>query len=270
MVASSEDKYILGRSFCSSSRLNLSHFLWKHILGFNIDPRLPTSDFLRIADVATGTAIWPLDVSSEIPTTEIDAFDIALDQCPPKEFMPRIRRLDIWNIFEEPDESMFGRYDIVHVRLIIFVVRHEDPRDIIRNLKKLLKPGGWLQWEELDLSGSHIERGPGNDVAAPTAENALKRVQNISVNHWTTNLPSILAEEGMTKTNRDVYIIPPQWAKMFSDMHLMMENELSMPSKEAKEAKVKEIAAICEESKKGAIISTPLTVTIAQKPETEV
>lgn len=134
---------------------------------------------------------------------------------------------------------------------------------------KLLKPGGWLQWEELDLSGSHIERGPGNEVAAPAAENALKRVQGISVNHWTGNLPSILEESGMIKANKDVYIIPPQWAKVFSDMHLMMEDELPMPSQEARRAKQEEMAAICDESKNGAIISTPLTVTVAQKPLTD-
>ncbi|KAF1975877.1 hypothetical protein BU23DRAFT_69655 [Bimuria novae-zelandiae CBS 107.79] len=160
---------------------------------------------------------------------------------------------------------MLGRYDIVHVRLVIFVVRNHDPRDIIRNLMKLLKPGGWLQWDKLDLSGSHIERGPGNDVPAPAAEAALRRVQSISVNHSTGYLASTLQEVGMTKSNRDVYIIPPQWAKMFSDAHLMMEDELPMPSPEAK-AKAEEISTISEDSKKGATISTPLTVTVAQKP----
>ncbi|KAF1956046.1 hypothetical protein CC80DRAFT_492947 [Byssothecium circinans] len=266
MSSARQDDYILGRNFASSSRLNLSHFLWKQTLGFNIHASIPTSGFRRIADVATGTAIWPLDVASELPSAEVDGFDIALDQCPAKDLLPRIRRLEKWNLFDEPNESMLGRYDIVHVRLVIFVVRNHDPRDIIRNLMKLLKPGGWLQWDELDLAGSHIERGSGNDVPAPAAEGALRRVQSVSVNHWTGNLAAILQEEGMMKSNRDVYIIPPQWAKMFSDMHLMMEDELPMPSEEARKAKAKEISAISEESKQGAIISTPLTVTVAQRP----
>ena len=263
-----DDTYILGRNFTSSTRLNLSHFLWKQVLGFNIHPRISTNGSLEVADIATGTAIWPLDVASELSTSKVDSFDLSLSQCPPREFFPAIRRLDTWNIFDAPDESMLGRYDIVHVRLVIFVVRNNDPRDIVRNLLALLKPGGWLQWDELDLSGSHLERGNGNDVAAPAAENALKRIQSISVNHWTSNLASILEEEGMEKADRNVYIIPPPWAKIFSDMHLMMEDEMSMPSHEAKSAKIREIAAICEESRKGAIISTPLSVTVAQKPST--
>lgn len=268
MESAKEDSYILGRSYASSSRLNLSHFLWKQVLGFNIHPRVPTIGYRRIADVATGTAIWPLDVGFELPSCEVDGFDISLDQCPPKDFMPRLRHLRKWNIFDEPDEDMIGRYDIVHVRLVIFVVLNKDPREIIYKLMKLLKPGGWLQWDELDLSGSHLERGSGNDIEATTAVNALKRVQSISVNHWTANLPSILTESGLVNADRDVYIIPPPWAKMFSDMHLMMEEELPMPTAESKRAKLEEIHAISEDSKRGAVISTPLTVTIAQKPLT--
>jgi hypothetical protein len=270
--STSNDTYILGRSHFSSSRLNLSHFLWKQVLGFNIHPSIPTSGFKRIVDIATGSAIWPLDVASEFPDAEVDGFDIALDQCPPKEFFPRIRKLGIWDIFEDPPEEMQGRYDIVHVRLVIFVVKNNDPRAIIRNLMKLLKPGGYLQWDELDLSGSHLERGPGpgaasaSDLPATAAENALKRVQGVSVNHWAANLPAILAEEGMIQADKDVYIIPPPWAKMFSDMHLMMETELPMPSAEARQQKEKEIAAISADSKHGAMLSTPLMVSVSRKP----
>ncbi|KAF2791437.1 UMTA methyltransferase family protein, partial [Melanomma pulvis-pyrius CBS 109.77] len=239
--STNKDTYILGRSHFSSSRLNLSHFLWKQVLGFNIHPSIPTSGFKRIVDIATGTAIWPLDVASEFPDAEVDGFDIALDQCPPKNFFPRVRKLGTWDIFDDPPEEMQGWYDIVHVRLVIFVVKNNDPRVIIRNLMKLLKPGGYLQWDELDLSGSHLERGSssagGSDVPAPAAERALKRVQGVSVNHWAANLPAILEEEGMVRADKDVYIIPPPWAKMFSDMHLMMENELPMPTAEARRAK---------------------------------
>jgi hypothetical protein len=262
------DNYILGRSHASSSRLNLSHFLWKQVLGFNIHPRIPTTGALQIADIATGTAIWPLDVASELSDAQVDGFDVALDQCPPAHFMPQIR-LGTWNIFEEPPEDLVGKYDIVHIRLVIFVVRNNDPRPIIKNLMKLLKPGGYLQWCELDLSGSHLERGSRNDIqaeAAPTAEAALKRVQGVGVGHWTANLPAILMEEGMVAADKDVYIIPPPWAKIFSDMHLMMEEEMPAQSSEAKMEKMREIAMISEESKRGAVISTPLAVTVARRP----
>lgn len=271
-----DEAYPLGRSHLSSSRLNLSHFLWRQVLGFNIHPRVPTAGFKRIVDIATGTAIWPLDVASEYPDSAVDGYDISLQQCPPKNFLPRVRTLGEWDIFEDPPEEMCGRYDIVHIRLVIFVVRNNDPRSIIRNLMKLLKPGGWLQWDELDLSGSHLELGSSptkscfpSDIfdTAPTASAALKRVQGVSVNHWAANLPAILAEEGMVQADTDVYIIPPPWVKTFSDCHLMMEEEMSMvmPAHMRME-KRREIDMIVEESRKGAVISTPLMVTVAKKP----
>jgi SAM-dependent methyltransferase len=263
------DPYLLGRSYFSSSRLNLSHFLWKQVLGFNIHPHIPTSGFKRIIDVATGTGIWPLDVASEYADCEVDGCDISLEQCSPKEFMPRIRKLEIWDLFEEPPEEMRGRYDVVHVRLVVFVVRNNNPRPLIANMMKLLKPGGWLQWDELDLSGSHLERVSGKDMEAPTAFAALKRVQGVGVSHWASNLAAILEEEGLENAHKDVYIIPPPWVKIFSDTHLMVEEEMSlrMPE-EQKQVKQREIAAISEESKQGTIISTPLMVTVARKPLT--
>jgi len=265
------DAYILGRSHASSSRLNLSHFLWKQVLGFNVHPRIPTTGSPRIVDIATGTAIWPLDVASELSDAQVEGFDVALDQCPPTYFMPGIR-LGTWNVFEEPPEDLIGKYDIVHIRLVVFVVKNNDPRPIIKNLMKLLKPGGYLQWNELDLSGSHLERGSTSnagdeeEVAAEAATAALKRVQGVGVAHWTSNLPAILTEEGMVSADKDVYIIPPPYAKIFSDMHLMMEEEMAMPTAEARQAKRQEIARISEESKRGAVISTPLSVTVARKP----
>lgn len=36
-------------------------------------------------------------------------------------------------------------------------VGNSDPRPIIRNLVKMLKPGGYLQWEELDFPDSHVK-----------------------------------------------------------------------------------------------------------------
>lgn len=267
------DTYILGRSHASSSRLNLSHFLWKQVLGFNIHPRIPTTGSPRVVDIATGTAIWPLDVASELGDAQIDGFDVKLDQCPPDYFMPRIR-LGTWNIFEEPPEHLIGKYDIVNIRLVVFVVKNNDPKPIIKNLLKILKPGGYLQWCELDLAGSHLELGSKEDAheegaeAAEAATAALKRVQGVGVAHWTSNLPAILTEEGMISADKDVYIIPPPWAKMFSDMHLMMEEEMAMPSAEARKVKLLEITRLSEESKRGAIISTPLSVTVARKSMT--
>ena len=76
------DGYVLGTSFASSSRfakpddsrfnilhrerLNLQHYLWKDIVGYNIHPAIPVQDSynLSIADVGTGTGYYNSNVSS--------------------------------------------------------------------------------------------------------------------------------------------------------------------------------------------------------------
>lgn len=46
--------------------------------------------------------------------------------------------MHIWNVFEEVPDEFIGYFDIVHVRLITVVVKNNDPRPILANLKKLL------------------------------------------------------------------------------------------------------------------------------------
>ena len=51
------DKYILGRDYVASARLNLQHFLWKTQQGFLLHPSISLDHDkpICIADVGTGT-----------------------------------------------------------------------------------------------------------------------------------------------------------------------------------------------------------------------
>lgn len=46
--------------------------------------------------------------------------------------------MHVWNIFEEVPAEFIGYFDVVHVRLITVVVKNNDLRPILANLKKLL------------------------------------------------------------------------------------------------------------------------------------
>ena len=56
-------KYMLGRSSAAASSLNLQHYLWKESLHFNLLPSVSLHREAHIADVATGTAIWLIEVA---------------------------------------------------------------------------------------------------------------------------------------------------------------------------------------------------------------
>ncbi|KAI9871737.1 MAG: hypothetical protein M1830_002509 [Pleopsidium flavum] len=60
-------------------------------------------------------------------------------------------------MFTNPPAQLVGQFDIVHVRLITLVIKDNNALPVINNLRKLLKPGGYLQWDEVDTVGTYIE-----------------------------------------------------------------------------------------------------------------
>ena len=92
-----------------------------------------------MADVAAGTGLWLVEVGRSLgPESSLAAFDINLHQAPPKPWLPPNMNLYKWNIFEEPPLGLQGIFDLVHVRLISVVIKDNDPKDVMRNLAKLL------------------------------------------------------------------------------------------------------------------------------------
>lgn len=49
-------------------------------------------------------------------------------------------------------------YNLVHVRLLVMVLSGLDPLSVIRRLAQLVRPGGYLQWGELDCVNMHAKR----------------------------------------------------------------------------------------------------------------
>ncbi|KAI8931409.1 hypothetical protein NX059_011739 [Plenodomus lindquistii] len=80
--------YILNRdrSHAAASRLNVQFYLWKAALGYNIHPSIPPHlpPAPAIAEVASGTGLWAIDVSAEFPKAHIEALDYNLEQSPPQ------------------------------------------------------------------------------------------------------------------------------------------------------------------------------------------
>lgn len=118
---------MLGSNYAAASRLKNQHYLRKESLHFNLHLSIPIPKEACIADVATGTAIWPTGVARVYPTARLDGFDINLSQAPPEHWLSRNITLKTWNIFEDVPEEMIGVYDVVNVRLVVIVVHNRDP-----------------------------------------------------------------------------------------------------------------------------------------------
>ena len=90
-------------------------------------------------------------------------FDIVGIHYPASQNLPKNVKLGILDAFTKniPQEHV-GQYDVVHVRVFAVVVKNNDPEPLIRNAYKMLKPGGYLQWDEFD-GGSFKAVAPGSD-----------------------------------------------------------------------------------------------------------
>ena len=63
------------------------------------------------------------------------------------------------NIKEPVPEALHGAYDLVHVRMIVAAMLPTDWPVVVANVVKMVKPGGWVQWEECDMTATKHLRG---------------------------------------------------------------------------------------------------------------
>ncbi|PIG90299.1 cytomegalovirus gH-receptor family protein, partial [Aspergillus arachidicola] len=168
-VSLDDEVYLLNRSPKESARLNAQHnFLVDLIGGKPIHPAIPIENITAIADVATGTGIWlsSLITAPKVHPTNrlyLHGFDISSAQYPfSKDIAPthelHLSTHDMRNRFPPKHR---GRYDLVHLRLLVGALKEEDYLQSMRNIFELLKPGGYLQWDDCDTTAfSTAESSP--------------------------------------------------------------------------------------------------------------
>ncbi|KAI9148861.1 N-methyltransferase tcpN [Paramyrothecium foliicola] len=219
---------------------------------------------LKVADVATGNGIWLHDFAQNKPTTaEFHGFDISLDQVGPTPWIPANIHYHTWNIFDEPPERFLGYFDIVHVRLITVVVKNNDPRPVIENLTKLLKPGGYLQWDEVDTIGCSIKTVPGR-----TAENLDALFSQLKGRDtWKYELTNILDESGYMNTHLYTYEYGLGMARFWSDVYVSTWKEFADNVLKTPEVSNELERRAMIETRNGAAIMVPKLIWVAKKAE---
>ncbi|KAI1428109.1 hypothetical protein F5Y12DRAFT_711425 [Xylaria sp. FL1777] len=260
--AKANDDYALMRDCDASSRLTAQHYLWKNLLGYLVHPDISTAGGLKIADVATGNGIWLQDLADDVPfSTELHGFDISLDQAGPKPWLPANIHMHTWDIFQEPPSQFLEYFDVVHVRLITVVVKNNDPRPILENLTKLLKPGGYLQWDEVDTIGCSIKTAPG--VTAENLDTLFSQLKGRDT--WKYKLTEIMDENGYSGSQVYTYEYGLPMARFWNDLYVSTWKEFAESVLKTPEvSRPLELKAM-QEARNGAAIMVPKLVWVAQK-----
>lgn len=133
--------YPLKRSYVGSARLHLQHFLMRKALGFLLPPNVPVPPNARIADVAAGTGTWLLELQEELPEScVLEGWDISNEQFPGRDLLPanvKFGTFDASKVGGVPAD-LKGKYDIVHLSLLVCVVKGGDPGNFVRNAIDML------------------------------------------------------------------------------------------------------------------------------------
>ncbi|KAL4981726.1 hypothetical protein BDW68DRAFT_171972 [Aspergillus falconensis] len=165
--------YPLARDEAESRRLNEQHKLLVDFVEGPIDRSVPLEKITAVADVATGTGIWLFDARKllvdrvgESPRY-FHGFDISSAQFPPASEGIEFTVQDIFKPF--PVEH-HNRYDLINVRLLVTAFPESEFGKVVQNLLTILKPGGYLQWVEIDFSAVATD----NPRAAAVTDTWLK------------------------------------------------------------------------------------------------
>ncbi|KAK6823172.1 hypothetical protein RU639_005942 [Aspergillus parasiticus] len=156
-MANQEVYLLSNRDHNESQRLDMQHEVLAGFMGYellhpSIDIRV--HDGLNIADVGTGTGIWLKRLLSwskylpGAPSYYLHGFDISSDQFPVEPGDINFTIHDITTPF--PSEHL-GRYDVVHLRLFVLALPESDIIKALTNVIGLLRPTGYLQWEDADF-----------------------------------------------------------------------------------------------------------------------
>ncbi|EAW07821.1 uncharacterized protein ACLA_025380 [Aspergillus clavatus NRRL 1] len=272
---SSAPEYVFARNYLDNNRINLQHYLCVQLFGYHIHPSIPVSDVnnLRIADVGTGTGIWLTDLTDTFPSTvQLDGLDVSFDATPPKDWLPSNVGLHHWDIKADVPEHLVGVYDIVHVRHFAFVLQQDDLKGVLENLLKLLKPGGYLQWADLDVSSLRVEKIK-PDVKVDSQVKLMSLFQSNDTrlhSGWVPGLPSLFTEHGFINVEADVKEAPPHLGVALHECGMLATEVLARNKAGGNEQMVQQLRQLLEEAAKetreGSVLAFTRLTVIGQKP----
>ncbi|KAJ6032751.1 hypothetical protein N7540_003483 [Penicillium herquei] len=272
-------RYVFGRNSMSSVRLNYQHLWFTHLTGNDLLHKsikeiidFPTPQ--RVADVGTGTAIWPISLATSHPNWQIDGFDVSGDQYPAPGRVPANVSLHEHDTFQPYPEEYHGQYDVVNVRFMMTLLSKEKFSILLKNVMELLKPGGILQWVE---PISHLAKsiGPEGVITVHTSIMADMMAHNPPDGaEWVTLNGDMVKHSGFDPVAWEQYHFEDMHRIMWTQCVLMgMEEVIQKLAQSTDEAEVIKAKGLIDllngfkvEVSKGACVETPWFILVARKP----
>ncbi|KAH8889014.1 hypothetical protein GQ53DRAFT_870785 [Thozetella sp. PMI_491] len=265
----SQDDYVFPRDFLDNNRINLMHHLWTKSYGYLIHPKIQLTNQTSTSQMsgqAHGRRIWLLDVADQIAksTAQLYGMDISFDTAPPPQSFPP----------HPVPADLVGSFDIVHVRFFSFVVLNDEIDGVVQRLFELLKPGGYLQWQEPDSNMTRVETVmPGIETENVTRLWKILNIQDPPLKPtWPAKLQDIFGACGFAGVETDLKTsLPPYQAFLQHECNLIIYLSEVIARKIKNEnlaQQLKELLPLAmRDTKAGAYFTSNRWVVIGSKPE---
>ncbi|KAL9111988.1 MAG: hypothetical protein Q9227_003608 [Pyrenula ochraceoflavens] len=142
---------------------------------------------------------------------------------------------------------------------------------VVRNFLKMLKPGGYVQWDEVDIVNMHVAKIE-DEVQAPALERLREMTYANGRHDWTLDIAKYLECEGFDTVRREFYGNKTEMLRAFGEQHLLTQEEFaSRLMRDGANDKALEYYNLVgdgyKETLNGAALCVPRLVCIGRKPE---
>ncbi|KAK5171862.1 uncharacterized protein LTR77_003498 [Saxophila tyrrhenica] len=284
------DEFWIAQDFETSARLHVQHWIWQFQLAYALHPRIDTSGGkpLRVADIGAGNAAWLLELTRLFPSQEsvqLDGFDITSSNFPHAAWLPSNLKLHTWNAFSDLPSEYVEAFDIVHIRALNSTIVNNKVDPMLVNALKMLKPGGYLQWDENDALklACNVPDESVNADAATTITKMMEVIMKYQTHlhaDWLHNMPETLRERGCEIVAHEVTEAKKELARATTDNYLLVWKDLirmipeapmplppgmGLPESMSRRSFSDLVRKAVEETAKGASLTMPFHVTVARK-----
>lgn len=212
-------------------------------------------------------------MAKRLPNIHIDGFTIDNSLVPPPQGLPP--KVTIHHV--ESYASSFvtsgqSTYDVIRICSLAANVENNDPGSVVENAMAMLKPGGYIEWDELDTAHYNLVK---TDFTRPAfqSQSLLKRIRHhshtLSPCGWIDSLPDILARHGLQVEGRQHrYRLPFAYAKLENDNSFKEFEDLSYglaDKDEGRELRQSMAAAKEECDQMGHMVTADLVIVAGRK-----
>lgn len=180
--------------------LDLQHYMLRYLLKGNYIA--PIAKPARILDVGCGTGRWVTEMAQEFPQAELDGIDL---KCPEEDavLFPRNSHFHAGNVLNGlPFEDSF--FDFVHQRLLIYAIPQIRRQELVNELVRVTRRGGWVELIEMNPSFQHM---------GPATERVLHLVMQASLKPGldpaiSQHIGTLLCSAGLKRVGTSTQLVP--------------------------------------------------------------